>query len=682
MKNLFIIILAMIGISFQSFALTPAERKSMSTINNDVRKEVISNLKKKVSEAKHQIRIERGVKQVAEYWNEKHGSIDDFKSFCYEYFATNDEDLNALFNSISNHMETIFGHFNKISLDLKRPVHLDIAPPTKFDVLISGYEPYDNLTSNFFDNKLAHIINLNFPFYSLNEKNTLGKNWSRLEWAFARVGDMFAENIPTEIRQESSTAIAASDNYISNYNIYMGYLVDKKGNTMFPKDMKLITHWNLRDEIKSLYGDKKNLEKQELIYQVMLRIITQTIPEIVINSDKCTWNPITNQVFAEGRELEAKPEPNTRYKHLLNNFKARKLVDQYSPNYPTYINAKFDGDMEIPQAEVERIFKELLTAPVAKDVAKLIKKRLGRDLKPFDIWYDGFKSRSTISQDELNGKTKAKYPNPAAFAKDIPVILEKLGFEPSKAMQIASRIDVDPSRGAGHAWGAEMRTEKAHLRTRIGKDGMDYKGYNIAVHELGHNVEQTLTLYDIDNYMMRGVPNTAFTEAWAFSFQSRDLMLLGMKNEDKNKEYLDALDNYWATFEIMGVSIVDMRVWNWMYANPNCTEAELNAAVNKIATEVWNEFFAPVIGVKDSPILGIYSHMIDNPLYLSAYPVGHLIEFQIQQFVKDKNLAQEMQRMLKQGRLTPELWMHGAVGSGITAKPMVDATIEAINNIK
>ena len=64
-----------------------------------------------------------------------------------------------------------------------------------------------------------------------------------------------------------------------------------------------------------------------------------------------------------------------------------------------------------------------------------------------------------------------------------------------------------------------MRGTKAHLRTRIGPDGMDYKGYNIAVHELGHNVEQTLTLYDIDYYLLRGVPNTAFTEAIAFLFQ-------------------------------------------------------------------------------------------------------------------------------------------------------------------
>ena len=46
--------------------------------------------------------------------------------------------------------------------------------------------------------------------------------------------------------------------------------------------------------------------------------------------------------------------------------------------------------------------------------------------------------------------------------------------------------------------GAARSGYKAHLRTRVEKDGMNYKGYNIAVHEMGHNVEQTFSLYDID----------------------------------------------------------------------------------------------------------------------------------------------------------------------------------------
>ena len=91
---------------------------------------------------------------------------------------------------------------------------------------------------------------------------------------------------------------------------------------------------------------------------------------------------------------------------------------------------------------------------------------------------------------------------------------------------------VDPARGSGHAWGAQLRTAPAHLRTRVAAAGMDYKGYNIAVHEMGHNVEQTFSLKDIDHWLLNGVPNTAFTEALAFVFQAKDLELLGLAKPD------------------------------------------------------------------------------------------------------------------------------------------------------
>ena len=93
---------------------------------------------------------------------------------------------------------------------------------------------------------------------------------------------------------------------------------------------------------------------------------------------------------------------------------------------------------------------------------------------------------------------------------------------------MAQNIVVDPARGSGHAMGAAMRDAKVHLRTRIEKTGMNYKGFNIAVHEMGHNVEQTFSMKDVDHWLLAGVPNTAFTEALAFVFQARDLELLGL----------------------------------------------------------------------------------------------------------------------------------------------------------
>jgi hypothetical protein len=338
--------------------------------------------------------------------------------------------------------------------------------------------------------------------------------------------------------------------------------------------------------------------------------------------------------------------------------------------------------MELPQEQVEKLFTDFCSSPQVKQIGALISKRLGRPLQPFDIWYDGFKARSGLDQEKLDKQTRAKYPDVAAFETDIPNILIKLGFKPDKAKEIASHITVDPARGSGHAWGAQMKGDKAHLRTRIGKEGMDYKGYNIACHELGHNVEQTISLYMVDYYTMAGVPNTAFTEAYAFSFQKHDLELLGIKDTDPNKEALAAIDNFWMCYEIMGVSLLDMKVWQWLYANPNATKEQLKEQVITTAKDIWNKYYADVFGIKDTPILSIYSHMIDNPLYLSNYPVGHLIEFQLDQWFKGKNFADESLRIYSTGKLIPQLWMKNAVGNEISIQPLLEATDKALTVVK
>jgi hypothetical protein len=470
--------------------------------------------------------------------------------------------------------------------------------------------------------------------------------------------------------------------YISEYNIYMGSLVNDKGEKLFPKDLILLTHWNLRDELKANYVGPRGLEKQQMIFKVMNRIITQEIPQKVINSGDLDWNPIQNKVYKDGKEIEFEPEPDTRYQNLLNNFKALKAMDAYYPStLDTYIKRNFDRDMEISQPEVETLFIELMSSPQMKKVAQLIRARLGRDLEPFDIWYDGFRPGSTMPEGDLNQITQKRYPTAKAMEEDLPNILMKLGFSKEKTAFLSSKIVVDAARGSGHAWGAEMRAEKAHLRTRVPANGMNYKGYNIAVHEFGHNVEQTISLHDVDYYMMRGVPNTAFTEALAYMFQKRDLELLGLKETDPNKKHLLTLDTLWNVYEIMGVSLVDMRAWKWMYENPDATPGQLKEAVIQIAVDVWNKYFAEVMGVKDQSILAIYSHMISYPLYLSAYSYGHLIDFQVEQYISDKDFAAEVERMFSAGRLVPQLWMKKAVGEEISIQPLLKATDEALEVI-
>jgi hypothetical protein len=317
-----------------------------------------------------------------------------------------------------------------------------------------------------------------------------------------------------------------------------------------------------------------------------------------------------------------------------------------------------------------------------KQIGELISYRLGRDLEPYDIWYDGFKARSSINEDLLSEKTRKLYPDAEALEKDLHNILVTLGFTKERAIEICSKIAVDPARGSGHAWGAAFKGMKSHLRTRIPDIGMDYKGFNIAIHEFVHNVEQTISTYNTDYYTMASVPNTAFTEALAFIFQKRDLQILGFNETNPQAEAFKTLDLLWSTYEIMGVSLLDMRVWKWLYENPNANKTELKETVIHFATDIWNDYYMPVFGSKDETVLAVYSHMISYPLYLSAYAFGNIIEFQIEEFLKTNNFAQTVDRIYRLGRLTPETWMKQAIGASIDIEPMITAGFEALEKVK
>ena len=626
-------------------------------------------------DAKNQTGIAKGVNQVARLWQSADGDDKVFKSFCLENYISDPAEKEQVFLKVSEYLEGIYGNFNEITLCLQRNLNLTTGPLHAIDEKFGAYSPGSHLTDDLYANKIAFIIALNFPKVSLEEKEALGND--RKAWAYARLGDIFVERIPAAVKQSAADTGSDADIYIADYNIYMGRLLTPKGKTIFPADMRLLCHWNLRDEIKANYNKgKEGLEKQRTTYEVMKRIIAQDIPKEVINADRFEWNPTTNTLFLNGVEAKGTPESPARYQKMLNNFKAQQRIDTYTGN--TYIDRKFNDDMEIALKDVEALFDQYLTAPELKEVGKIISKRLGRKLEAYDIWYDGFKARSNLDENKLNEQTRALYPNAEAMEKQLPDILCKLGFDKERAQYLADKIAVDPARGSGHAWGAAMKGQRSRLRTRIPEQGMDYKGYNIAVHEFGHNVEQTISMYDVDYFMMSGVPNTAFTEALAFVFQKRDLELLGIEDNNPEKLKMDILDKAWSMYEICGVSMLDIAVWKWMYAHPDATALQLQEAVIVLSKEVWNKYFAPVYGVKDETVLAIYSHMIGYPLYLSAYAFGQIIEFQLENYLTGKDFAAEVSRIFKQGRLTPNVWIKQATGDELSVAPMLQAVRKAI----
>ena len=672
-----------------------------------------------------QMRFETGLRQVQALWLPHDGDKNALRDFAVLHFATA-ENGHVLFQRLERALEQIDGHFLEIGRELRAPTELDLPefnPTIPVDDVFAGWDPAAHVLDDLFDNKLAFIVLLNFPVLTLAQRTepadvdvgggdghsiSYQRLPSRDDHIVGKLTDRFTRRVPAAVNARAATVAAAADRYIANYNLWMHHVLDERGQRVFPSGKRLISHWNLRDELKAQYANGADgLNRQRTIVKVMERIVTQTIPAAVIDSPWFDYNPFTNKVTLSTTSEKPAPAklPSTsvaeltsttnRYQQLLDQFHAAKAADVFSPTMPTAIQRSFELNRALPEKRVEQLFLDVLTSPLVPQVAAEIRTRLSRPLEPQDLWFDGFKARASIKETELDAITKKKYPTADAFKKDIPRILRDLGFAKDTAQWLADRIVVDPARGAGHALQSARRGDLPHLRTRVEADGMDYKGYNIAVHELGHNVEQLFSLYKIDSTLLAGVPNNAFTEAIAFVFQARDLELLGIKPaaaDLKRAHDETVLNDFWSTWEIAGVALVDVAVWHWMYEHPTATPTHLRDATVRIAGDIWKKHYAPVLGGVDSkgvatPLLGIYSHMIAYPLYLSDYPLGHLISLQIEEQVaratsstasRKTTLGAEIERMCIQGAVPPDVWMRGASGDVVSAQPLLRATEKAL----
>ena len=292
----------------------------------------------------------KGVKHASSLWRREDGTPGEFISFVAANYIADPSDRKSVFNKISFYLESLNGNFNEITLDFRKILDLSAGKIDEIDRMFGNYSVSSHIQDDFYSNKIAFLTALNFPYFTLAEKEELGAKWTREEWAMARLGDMFVSRVPAELSQALTTATGNAGMYIAEYNIYMGHLRTDDNRQLFPDDMVLLSHWNLRDELKANYADReKGYEKQEMIYKVMERIINQEIPEAVINSPDYEWAPFSNKVTKGSESVKMQNEPDTRYSNIMSIFRAMKDIDVFYPELNTAILRKFSMEMEISQ---------------------------------------------------------------------------------------------------------------------------------------------------------------------------------------------------------------------------------------------------------------------------------------------------------------------------------------------
>jgi len=325
-------------------------------------------------------RIRRGVKQAGDFWRAEDGDAAVFEDFVLRNFAGTPEALDTLFGRYESLLEQLDGHTLEITLAFRRQSDLDLGPVQPYDEIFAGYDPGAHSSEDMFRNKLAFVVLLNFPLTTLEQRLQEGPRWTRRQWAEARLAQRFSRRVPAEVNLAIARAGAEADQYIADYNIWMHHLLDENGRRLFPPGMRLLSHWNLRDQIKADYAGKDGPARQRMIARVMEAIVTQRIPQAVVNNPGVDWNPYTNRVTPsdvkdyEGRravsdKASADPEPDTRYAVLLKAFAAYRGIDPYSPTAPTHIARVFDEGRELPEERVRKMFEQVLTSPLAPRIA-------------------------------------------------------------------------------------------------------------------------------------------------------------------------------------------------------------------------------------------------------------------------------------------------------------------------
>jgi hypothetical protein len=620
---------------------------------------------------------QRGVAQVAARWSDEDGDAGAFADFCEKNFVAIPAERTRLLDRLERAMSTVTGHLYEIRRDLRWWTDVRTDSVAGVDDVLARFDPAPDLSDQLYRQKVGFLALLNFPRSDLPEMLREGGAWSVDRWAESRLAQSFGPRIPTALSERARRVGHEASVFVSGFHVPVETLVDSTGKRWLPAGRKLLAHWLVREEVKANYGDREHgLARQRALMWVMARHIDGTIPAGVMDgSNTLDWNSERNTLGGTPATALHGPQ---RYAHWLSHRDLAFEFDRLYPEAPTAIARKFDLDREIPEAEVERLLTDLLGHPVMAKAAAWLRQRLGRALEPHDIYFEDI--AEVKPAEEMNAAVKRLFPDEKAFERKLPEVLKGLGFKPDEAEFLGSRIRVEIARGSGHAMRPGMPEYGAWLRTSRLDAELGWDGFDTAMHELGHNLEQLCSTHFAPRPLLRGVPNTACTEAFAFLYQSLGRQVLGLETTAQAERafHVDSLATMLAAFQIAGPSLLELHTWRWIYANPKATPEQLRAEVLAIAERLWSRFYEPHFGKDPYHILAAYQHMIGHPLYLADYTIGHVMSHQIRSFLNGRDLATETRRITSIGSVTPDAWMRKAVGEPLSIEPLARNAAAAI----
>jgi hypothetical protein len=622
-------------------------------------------------------RIYRGTGMVAGLWRESDGSEEDFVHFCVANFMSDserDRNLELVMENLrvlQGYSSIIRSRFTEYSSFTDRD---EMPPDTFFRNAIPSSDPWKS--------KLAFFLQLNYPNISPEEVMNKGGSWGREKWAQARVGDWYAFRSPDDFQVPYREEASRFSRHINAYFLRMGQLLSNGEASPFPEGFMLNCHHGLRDNIKEDYTRENGYERQLLTGQVIERVVKGDIPAEFLSDENTWWDPLRQELYRmeQGALIPVAytPEGIKRYEGFTWAVRNRQAEDRLFDDQSTAMDRTFRRS-QLSREQVEDMLRSLLGSEEFRQTGELVGKKLGRSLQPFDIWYSGFQAQSRYPANKLDSIVRSRYKKPGDLQRDLPEIFRRLGFSPGEADWLGTSIQIRPVITGGYASRPPIPGYPALFTAPFPENGLDYKGFRIAMHELGHVTEMLYSQREADYSILEGVPTGAITEGVAEYFAYRNITALGLDEGSQEEiRHLQALASFWYNVDMGGQALTEIEVWKWMSANPDAGPEQVMEAMLEISRSVWNEYFAPVFGIRDQHILSIYNHMITGSLYLYNYFIGNVVMFQLYEGLRNESLETGLARACGEGNTLPDLWMNKAVGKNISIQPLLRATGEAV----
>lgn len=604
--------------------------------------------------------IARGVNYCARVWDWKASDDAAFVDFCEKHYHPPGKPRSKLLRRLDEIAHLVGGSFNVIAKTTRHGLDVADEKLTPSEELLAAFSPGTHLDVDYRTFNIAALAQLNFGTDDLTPPKT------REAWAARRLSNIGRTAIPADLLADASKKHAEVDRFVTSFNLHLDKIDYVDPSVKFPKDTVRISHWGLRDYMTSLNGQENSLPRQRAIRDLMRRVVDGEIPREMIDNPAVRWRQNGDAIVENGTSRAATMTGALRWENFKQVYDVQRRIDPHT-RHGNIIDNKFKQEREISEEKIVKILTDILSAPVAEQVARFVEKRLGRPIEPHDIYFRSFQAGTKKAP--LGFDIRKRYPNAEALTRAIPGILVRLGFKKDRAKWIGSHIRVDNSRSAGHAWGPGTSHDMALLRVRIDKGGINEEEFGTFMHELGHSTEQVLTTFEMDYKSLWSVPNTAFTEGFAFTFQDKADFILGRKTTPDSD--VTVMQRFWEVFEITGPALTEIRFFHWLYENPQATAADMQRAIRRIGDEIWKQFYARIFGADGHGLMSVYSHILWCSFYLADYSMGYVIAYQVRKYLASRKFAPEMERMCALGCIYPEQWMKAAVGQEISATPLL-----------